>query len=471
MPVVRERSADLETPLSAYWKLSQGETYSFLLESVTGGEQLARYSILGARPRRVLKTRERQGRWIERDGTETTFALEGDPLHEIERELDRPRPVDVPGLPSFVGGAIGMLGYDLVRFIERLPDAPPDDVGFDDVAMMFVDTVVVFDHARSRLKVIVLADGSAEDYDRACAEIERVMGVLNGPLPPLPCGSHDAVEPVSNTTREAFEGRVRRVVDYTAAGDCIQVVVSQRFSRPIEAHPVTVYRALRSLNPSPYMFLVRFGDLDLVGASPELLVSVQHGLARVRPIAGTRWRGATPEEDARLGEELLADEKERAEHVMLVDLGRNDLGRVCDYGSVTVNELMVIERYSHVMHIVSDVTGRLREGMTETDLVRAPPSRGTVSGAPKVRAMQIIDELETSRRGPYAGAVGHFSASGDMDLCIAIRTITIKDGVAYVQAGGGIVNDSDPGFEFAETCNKAKACLRALEIAQAGLEV
>lgn len=471
MPVVREILADMETPLSAYWKLASEETFSFLLESVTGGEQLARYSILGVRPRAVLRTKGT--RWVRhtREGDASGEIGAGqDPLHLLKAELDRPRPIPVEGLPTFVGGAIGMLGYDIVRFFERLPDDTADDLSFDDLAMMLTDTVVVFDHAKNVIKIIVLADGSETGYDEANSEIETIVAALRRPLPPLPRDVR-APHPVeSNVTEAAFEAAVARAKAYIAQGDGIQMVLSQRFQTRVEAHPITVYRALRSLNPSPYMFLLRVGDFDLVGASPEILVSLHQGTARVRPIAGTRWRGKAAEEDDALAAELLADEKERAEHIMLVDLGRNDLGRVCDYGSVAVNDLMVIERYSHVMHIVSDVTGALRPESDAFDLVRATFPAGTVSGAPKVRAMEIIDELETTRRGSYAGSVGFFSASGDMDLCITLRTIAIKGGTAYVQAGSGIVYDSRPDLEYTESRNKAAACLRAIEIAQAGLE-
>ena len=333
-----------------------------------------------------------------------------------------------------------------------------------------LDAVVVFDHARNLIRVIVLAEPTAEGYREAEREIQRVMGRLSEPLPPLPSGEFEVHPVTSNMDQVRFESMVERTREYIAAGDGIQMVLSQRFSTPVDAHPVTVYRALRSINPSPYMFLLRFGDFDLVGASPELLVSLRGEGARVRPIAGTRWRGTSPAEDDALAAELLADEKERAEHIMLVDLGRNDLGRVCSYGTVKVNELMVVERYSHVMHIVSDVTGQLAPEQDAFDLLRACFPAGTVSGAPKVRAMQIIDEFEPTRRGPYAGSVGFFSATGDMDTCIAIRTILIKDGVAYVQAGAGIVYDSVPAKEFEETRNKAQAALRAIEFAQRGLK-
>jgi anthranilate synthase component 1 len=344
--------------------------------------------------------------------------------------------------------------------------------------MMLTDTVVVFDHAKNVIRVIALAD--EKTYDEKANQIDKIIEKLRAPLPPLPDPdslvndkSHPAPadpQPAqSNQTKEEFEAKVSRMKEYIAAGDGIQMVPSQRFETDVTAHPITIYRALRSLNPSPYMFLMRFGDFDIVGASPELLVSLHGKKARVRPIAGTRWRGKTTEEDNQLEKELLADEKERAEHIMLVDLGRNDLGRVCEFGSVKVEELMSIERYSHVMHIVSDVTGTIQPDKDAFDLIRASFPAGTVSGAPKVRAMQIIDELEPTRRGLYAGSVGFFSASGDFDGCIAIRSITLKDGKAYVQAGGGVVHDSVPEKEYEESCNKAKAALRAIEIAQSGL--
>lgn len=469
MPVYRDVLADIETPLSAYWKLASDETYSFLLESVTGGEQLARYSVLGVRPRAVLRTKGRSGRRITAK-TESRFEIpEGkDPLDLLREELDRPT-LAVPGLPKFCGGAVGLLGYDLVRFFERLPDETTDDLGVDDMSMMLCDTVVVFDHAKNLIRIIVLAAGTPEGYDQASAEIERVLGRLQRPLPQLPSQKLTPQPVRGNVTQEQYERGVERIREYIAEGDGIQMVLSQRFATPCQAHPISVYRALRSLNPSPYMFMLRFGDFDIVGASPEILVSLQGCTARVRPIAGTRRRGTNESEDRSLEAELLSDAKERAEHIMLVDLGRNDLGRVCEYGSVEVNELMIVERYSHVMHIVSDVTGTLREGLDGYDLVRASFPAGTVSGAPKVRAMEIIDELEPTRRGCYAGAIGYFGAYGDLDLAIAIRTLLLQDGVAYVQAGAGIVYDSDPAREYEECRSKAQAVLRAIEMAQQGL--
>ncbi len=486
VPVYRDVLADIETPLSAYWKLAEGETFSFLLESVTGGEQLARYSILGARPRLVLRSKGRQVRRIARNGESRDSLPEGsDPLDALKGAMaslfagcrttnvapdsEPHSPFDIrhshSDLPKFLGGAVGMLSYDYVRFLERLPDGLDDELEVDDMAMMLTESVVVFDHAKNLMRIIVVADPTPEAYDEACAEIERIVARLRRPLPELPRPISMRAEVESNQSPERFEEGATKAIEYIAQGDCIQVVLSQCFSTECRSHPLTVYRALRSLNPSPYMFLLRFGDFDLVGASPELLVSLQGETCRVRPIAGTRQRGATPEEDKALEAELLADEKERAEHIMLVDLGRNDLGRVSEYGSVKVNELMVVERYSHVMHIVSDVTGTLAEGKDAIDLLRACFPAGTVSGAPKVRAMQLIDEMEPSRRGPYAGSVGYVSLTGDMDMAITIRTILLKNGKAYVQSGAGIVYDSVPESELKETESKARASLRAIELA------
>jgi anthranilate synthase component I len=464
--IYRDVLADITTPVGAYWKLAHDTRFSFLLESVTGGENVGRYSFIGVRPRMVLRTKGREVRRILNGHEEVSELPEGqDPLDVLQSEMQ----TDLPPSGFFTGGAVGMLSYDIVRFFERLPDGPEDDRALDDLAMMITDTVVVFDHAKNQMRVVAVADGTEESYEHAREEIEWVCQRLSQTLPELPKGSYPSHPVESNMTREEFEAAVRKIVEYVSQGDAIQVVPSQRLRTRVDAHPLTVYRALRTVNPSPYMFLLRFGDYDVVGASPELLVSLHGRKARVRPIAGTRWRGKDEEEDAALAAELLADEKERAEHIMLVDLGRNDLGRVCEYGSVRVNDLMVVERYSHVMHIVSDVTGTLAEGRDGFDLFRAAHPAGTVSGAPKVRAMQIIDEIEKHRRGLYAGSVGAFSYSGEVDTCIAIRTILLKDGYGYVQAGAGIVYDSVPSNEYEETLNKAKAALRAIEMAQGGL--
>ena len=470
IPVTLDVLADTTTPLGAYWKISHDETYSFFLESVTGGEQVARYSFMGARPRSVLRAK---------NGDVTLETSEGhvvvnrsgveDPLVLLREELPAVREELTVGLPKFLGGAVGMVAYDYVRTIEKLERTTEDDLDVPDVAMLVTDSVVAFDHAKNIYRIIALADGSPDGYDRAVAEVERLRSRLLGPLPKLPSGQYPVHPVVANVSQDEFEANVRRIIEYIGAGDGLQMLASVRFQTQLDAHPLTLYRALRSLNPSPYMFTFRMGDFDIVGASPELLVGLEGRTARVRPIAGTRWRGATPEEDAKLAEDLLADQKERAEHVMLIDLGRNDLGRVCDYGTVVVDDMMVVERYSHVMHIVSQVHGHLRDGLDSVDLLRASFPAGTVTGAPKVRAMQVIEELETSRRGLYGGAVGYFSQNGDLDTAIALRTVFIKDGQAYVQAGAGIVWDSVPGYEWRECGNKARACLRAIESAQAGL--
>lgn len=454
--------ADTETPLSAYWKLSQDETYSYLLESVTGGEKLARYSMIGVRPSALLRSRGGTNVRLDLKTGNREESRDTDIFEFLRREHQARRLNSVSGMPKFVGGLVGCLAYDIVKHIEKLPETTTDDLHFDDLVMMATDATVVFDHAKNLLRVLVSADRTAAAYDRSCQEIERIAARLKAPLPELPQERFSSGDVWSNMEQAEFEAAVRKGIEYITAGDCFQVVLSQRFSTSAPAHPVSYYRALRTLNPSPYMFLMRFGDFDVVGASPEILVSLEDRTARVRPIAGTRPRSQDPAEDDRLAAELLADEKERAEHVMLIDLGRNDLGRVCEYGTVQVNDLMQIERYSHVMHIVSDVVGTLRPELDAMDLVKACFPAGTVSGAPKVRAMEIIDELEPTRRGLYAGAAGYWGDDGHLDLCIAIRTILLTHGEAHVQAGAGVVYDSDPEREYLETCNKAAACLGAI---------
>ncbi len=482
IPVYRDILADMETPVSAFRRLAHRPN-AFLLESVEGGERMARYSFLGSDPYRTLRAKGRTVRITEGGETRTIELEPGrDPLHVLEELMADVRYVALPGLPRFVGGAVGYIGYDWVRFLEPVGESTTDDLGVDDVHLLFTDTLCIFDHVRHRLKVLAnahIAPGADPDaaYDAAVAKVNALVEVLQAPkggstaAPPLGEGAGSAVAPfTSNMTREQYRAMVLATKEYIAAGDIIQAVMSQRFSRPLNADTFDVYRALRSLNPSPYMFYLALEDgVTLAGASPEILVTHQDGRVTVRPIAGTRKRGETPEEDADLERELLADEKERAEHIMLVDLGRNDIGRVCEYGSVKVDELMTVERYSHVMHIVSNVTGRLSAEKTPFDLLRATFPAGTLSGAPKVRAMQIIEELEPTRRGPYGGAIGYFSFDGNFDACITIRTLLVKDGTAYVQAGGGIVADSDPDAEFTETVNKSGAVRRAIEMAEAGL--
>ncbi|MDO8586571.1 MAG: anthranilate synthase component I [Armatimonadota bacterium] len=474
VPVYREILADMETPVSAFKKIADSD-YTFLLESVEGGERMARYSFLGSGASVIMRSK---GRTVEINGvTRLELKDSQDPLHVLEQLLAQYRYVPDPELPRFCGGAVGYIGYDMVRFFESLPDLTEDDLNLDDCVFLITDALLVFDHVKHKIKVLCNAhvNGDPGDaYDEAVCKIdELVMRLKNGAAERK--GERDAgpasPKPVtSNFTKSEFEEAVLACKEYVAAGDAIQIVLSQRLSAPVSADPFDVYRALRSVNPSPYMYYLSYGDVKLIGSSPEILVTEEQGNVRVRPIAGTRPRGKTEAEDKALEEELLADEKERAEHIMLVDLGRNDIGRVCRYGSVHANELMVIERYSHVMHIVSNVHGRLMPDKNQFDVLRATFPAGTVSGAPKIRAMEIIEELEPTKRGTYAGAIGYFSFSGDMDTCITIRTILINKGTAYVQAGAGIVADSVPENEYYETMNKAGAMLRALELAETGLD-
>ena len=461
LPVYREVMADMETPVSAFLKVRQGR-YSFLLESVEGGERLARYSFIGTQPYRVLKT-----------GPGEEYA--GDPLVPLESELARFKEIRLPNVPALTGGAIGYVAYDAIRHFEPRTARPlTDPFDIPEAMFLFCDSMVVFDHIHHTIKVVAHCrlDGDIEaSYDQAARKIDAIVERLASPTvhPPV----EDVAEVLkgssqaeSNQGREGYELMVNKIKEYVVAGDVIQVVPSHRLARKTAVHPFNVYRQMRMVNPSPYMFYLDMGDFQLVGASPELLVRVEDGVVVNHPIAGTRPRGATPEEDERLAVELLADEKERAEHIMLVDLGRNDVGRVARPGTVKVDSLMHIERFSHVMHIVSHVSGRLEEGKTAFDAFRAIFPAGTLSGAPKVRAMEIIGELEGEKRGVYGGAVGYASFSGSMDTCIGIRTITFKDGVAYLQAGGGIVYDSDPGAEYVETVNKFRAPMRAIDMAE-----
>ncbi len=480
IPVYRELLADLHTPVSAFHKLDDGR-FAYLLESVEGGERVGRYSFLGGAPSVVLMTRGRTVT-LTRAGQEESYPLaEGDdPLDVLKRLMGDYRVAKVAGLPKFYGGAVGYMSYDLVRCFEHLPAAPPDDLELPESYFVFTEACVIFDHVRHRMLVVCNAHVEGDPdaaYDHALAKIHDLIVQLQAPDVPalgLTPGDRAADVPVvSNVTHEAFLSAVATAQEYIAAGDIIQVVLSQRLACPLSAalsaQPFNLYRALRYLNPSPYMYYLSFGGLKLIGSSPERLVSEEERLVITRPIAGTRKRGATLAEDQALAAELLADAKERAEHIMLVDLGRNDLGRVCDYGSVCVDELMAVEYYSHVMHIVSNVQGQLRAGLDHFDVLRASFPAGTVSGAPKIRAMEIIDELEPTRRGPYAGAIGYFSFEGNMDTAITIRTIVVHDGVAYFQAGAGIVADSVPESEYQETLAKARALLRALAMAEAGL--
>ena len=457
IPVYREILADTETPVTAWQKIRKRGP-SFLLESVEGGEHIGRYSFVGANPHSVIRVQEWTG---------------PDPLRRVEEEMAKFRPVTVPGLPRFAGGAVGFLGYEYIHFIEPSVARPPrDDLGTPLLCFLITDALLIFDRASQTIKVVANArvTGSPEmAYAEACATVDEIVAQLGRPLPARPVEfRRDAPElaVTSNMTPPRYAAMVRQAQEYIKAGDIIQTVLAQRFEVRTKASALDIYRALRSVNPSPYMFLLDFEDFQLVGASPEVHVRCEDGNVEIRPIAGTRWRGKTAEEDSALETELLADEKERAEHLMLVDLARNDIGRVCDYGSVHVPEFMMVERYSHVMHIVSQVEGRLQSGRSPYDLLRATFPAGTVSGAPKVRAMQIISELEATRRGPYAGAVGYFSFHGNLDSCITLRTALLKDGVAYVQAGGGIVADSEPAAEYTETVNKSQAMRKAIALAE-----
>jgi len=467
-PVYREVSADLETPVSAYLKVARGR-HSFLLESVEGGERLARYSFIGTEPYRVLRT-----------GVSPAFNhWRSDPLLAIEDELRRFQVVPVPGLPRFHGGAVGYLSYEVARYFEpRLPVPDADPLGLPEAIFLFIDTLLVFDHLQHQIKVVshCRLDGDIDAaYRQAVFRIEELVGRLAHPLTALPYRQEvpTGVAPesvTSNVAKEDYLAKVERCREYIVAGDIYQVQISQRFQRPTFAHPFEVYRALRTINPSPYMYYLEMGDAQIVGASPEMLVRVEDGLVETHPIAGTRRRGRDFEDERRMEEELRTDDKERAEHIMLVDLARNDVGRISQPGTVQVTQLMEVERYSHVMHLVSHVVGRLRPEMTSYDALRACFPAGTVSGAPKIRAMEIIAEMEPDRRGPYAGAVGYFDLSGNLDTAITIRTIVMKDGVAYAQAAGGIVFDSVPELEYMETQNKARALLRAIEQAEATAE-
>ena len=476
IPVYREILADMETPVSAFYKINNG-SHAFLLESVEGGEKVGQYSFLGSNPSIIFQSKGNDVRIDYLDTKERDEITAIDPLKKLENLMSKYKPVRVEGLPRFHGGMVGYLSYDMVRFVEELPDETEDDVGFPDSLFVLTDTILVFDHVNHKIKVVSNAhirDGADAAYAEAMEKIDGLIGVLRKPLviqqQQQQQHIHRAGGITSNMVQDAYENMVRKAKEYIKSGDIIQAVLSQRLSTPMSADSFDFYRALRTVNPSPYMYYLKFGDIKIAGSSPEVMVRVEGNRVEMRPIAGTRPRGKTEQEDIALAEELLADPKERAEHVMLVDLGRNDLGRVCEYGSVAVDEMMVIERYSHVMHIVSNVVGKLRKGKNAFDVIRACFPAGTLSGAPKVRAMEIIDELEPTRRGPYGGAVGYFSFSGNADTAITIRTLVAKDGIGYIQAGAGIVADSEPETEYQESLNKAKALLKAIELAESGLE-
>ena len=456
IPITQTLIEDTETPVSAFLKLRGKGGASFLLESAEQGQKVGRWSFIGYQPRSVL-------RWSLADG--------GDPYALAAAEVARHAQAIRPDLPPFAGGAVGFFGYDCVRAVESLPGPNPDPVGLPDMALMLSDVIVAFDHLKHTSTVLANVDADDVDagYERAVAAIAEVRERLKGPLPPVggpdAPGVRDEPQFRSNMPREAFEAMVARIVEYVHAGDAFQVVPSQRWTAQVDVEPFSIYRGLRAVNPSPYMYFLDFEDFQVVGASPEPLVTVTGDRVSTRPIAGTRHRGGDPAADARIAQELLADEKERSEHVMLVDLGRNDLGRVCRYGTVEVESFMAVEHYSHVMHIVSNVAGRLRPEVSAIDALRSVLPAGTLSGAPKVRAMQIIEELEPVKRGAYGGAVGYLSYTGDLDTCICIRTVVCKDGSAHIQAGGGTVADARPDYEYEESRAKARGVVRALELA------
>jgi anthranilate synthase component 1 len=477
IPVARQILADMETPVSAFRKIDSGN-YAFLLESVEGGEQWGRYSFLGSNPSLVVRAHGERVEILQGQGAEVMADVR-DPLTALQQVLARYRAVPVPGLPRFTGGMVGYLGYDVVRHLERLPTAATADLDLPDSLFLLTDTLLIFDNVTHRITVVsnaVVPDRSADGIDRAYREsqqkIDAIVAALRRPVgaPPGCTGPATPAEPDSTFSRSDFCGAVRKAKEYIRAGDVIQVVLSQRLAIRTGADPFDVYRALRVVNPSPYMYYLRLGDLKVVGSSPEMLVRLEGERIDLRPIAGTRPRGTAENEDERLAAELVADPKERAEHIMLVDLGRNDVGKVARVGSVSVPDLMTVERYSHVMHLVSHVRGLVEPGCGAFDVLKACFPAGTVTGAPKVRAMEIIEELEPVRRGPYAGAVGYVSFSGNLDTCITIRTILFSRGLAMIQAGAGIVADSDPEREYEETMNKARGMRRAIQLAEAGLD-
>ncbi len=488
VPVYRQLVGDTLTPVSAFKAIAANDDWAFLFESVVGGERIGRYSFVGAGP---FERFEASGPnvTVHRDGT-TETSTSADPLKTLEDSIARFRAPHLAGLPRFIGGAVGFASYDSVRYVERLPNAPPDDRGIPDLCFGFYDRMVVFDHINKTVNVVahvVNAECGMRNavlktaFEDVCRRVDELVELLQRPVVDLPLTDIDSSIPhsefrIPNSTRiksnfsqSGYENAVRKTIEYINAGDAFQVVPSQRFQTETTADPFDIYRALRVVNPSPFMFFLRCGGTTLVGASPEIMCRVENREMTVRPLAGTRKRGATPEEDKALAEELVNDPKERAEHIMLVDLARNDIGKVAEIGSVKIGDLLTVERYSHVMHLSSTVTGTLKEGLTAFDAMKSSLPAGTLSGAPKVRAMEIIDELEPHRRGPYGGAVGYFDFGGNMDTCIALRTMVIQGTTAYVQAGAGVVADSVPESEYQETVNKAMGLMKALEIAETQL--
>ncbi len=476
VPVYRQLTADTLTPVTAYQRIASG-SWAFLFESVIGGEKIGRFSFVGSNPFLTI-TAMGSKVVIDHINNERREFESADPLKELDTLVSQYESASIPGLPRFCGGAVGYAGYDVIRYTENLPNIPTDDRHLPDLSFAFYDTMVVFDHIRKVVIAVSLADTQLHDPDEARARAEERLEVL---CHQLTFSGGDVtltdidltIEPTpnvkSNFTQPEFHTAVEKCREYIKAGDIFQVVISQRLEYKSPAQPLDVYRSLRMVNPSPFMFLVKTPEVDLVGSSPEIMVRVEDGEATIRPLAGTRHRGKTPQEDRELAEELLADPKERAEHVMLIDLARNDVGRVAQYGTVSLTDVMVVEKYSHVMHITSNVTGQLREGLSAIEALRAGLPAGTVSGAPKVRAMEIIDAIEPLKRGPYAGAVGYIDFTGNMDTCIALRTLVMKNGTIYIQAGAGIVADSVPEMEYRETLTKARAMLKAIHIAETQL--
>ncbi|MGA2330932.1 MAG: anthranilate synthase component I [Syntrophales bacterium] len=476
IPVYREILADIDTPVSALMKLNV-KSHAFLLESVEGGEKWGRYTFLGSDPRIIFKVKGDHV-LISENGKSRSQRHGGHPLEYLKELLNAYRPVAVDGLPRFYGGAVGFLGYDMVRYFEKLPARALDDLNTDEAVFLITDTLIVFDNIRHTIKVVSCAatEGAQtlkDVYDEAIDKIDRLIAIIRAPLE-----TEERYRKVengaalrSNMSAEEFKTIVGKAKEYIVAGDIIQVVLSQRFHSANGIDPLDLYRALRYVNPSPYLFFLKLEDMFLIGSSPEVMVRLEEGVAELRPIAGTRRRGTNEQEDRQLAHELLEDPKERAEHVMLVDLGRNDLGRIARTGSVQVNQLMVVERYSHVMHLVTNIQAQLAPGKDCFDVLAATFPAGTLSGAPKVRAMEIIDELEPTRRGPYGGAVGYFSYTGNMDLCITIRTMLVKDGKIFIQVGAGIVADSDPEKEYQETVNKGEGIMQAISLAASGFEL
>ncbi|MCX5848740.1 MAG: anthranilate synthase component I [Deltaproteobacteria bacterium] len=476
IPVYREILADVETPVSVLMKL-QNKDHVYLLESVEGGEKWGRYSFLGTDAGVVFRVHGDKV-IIDEKGKITTREHNGNPLNFLRELLNRYKPVTIGGLPRFYGGAVGFLGYEMVRYFEKLPPSPPDDLNLDEAVFVISDSIMIFDNVRHTIKVVACAytqdtDSLEASYAASCLKIEEMIETI------LAAASHKTEASVaagevnfkSNMTPQQYKAAIEKAKQYIVAGDIIQVVLSQRFETDCRSNPIDLYRALRFVNPSPYLFFLKMDDLMLIGSSPEVMVRKEEETMELRPIAGTRPRGKTEQEDRALSDELLSDEKERAEHVMLVDLGRNDLGRVAQTGSVQVNQYMVVEKYSHVMHLVSNVRAQLAKGKDAFDVLAATFPAGTLTGAPKVRAMEIINELEKVKRGPYGGAVGYFSFSGNMDLCITIRTMVLKNGKVYVQAGAGIVYDSIPESEHQESLNKSRGMLQAVRLAAGGFEI